>query len=248
LFSDWNSQGLPVQLVGIGKDSHMSSLGNWSNSNDAPICADSFPFSAWSDWDASQRDLFVLDHEGNVVFHESISSGIPDNLETLVLDLVNEASMECDPNLACAGVLTCCDGLLYPTSCCADNCDEPIDDVDNICGESDCEDGEVNNDNPCEPMECWDGEWMQIIIDCAEQMGVPCDGGVYVAPPEDECCSSCIQYGDSNTDGALNVLDVVLIVNIILYEDYYDAVSDINNDGLLNVLDVVQLVNVILNP
>ena len=88
---------------------------------------------------------------------------------------------------------------------------------------------------------------MQIIIDCAEQMGVPCDGGVYVDPPEDECCSSCIQYGDSNTDGALNVLDVVLIVNIILYEDYYDVVSDINNDGLLNILDVVQLVNVILN-
>ena len=95
-------------------------------------------------------------------------------------------------------------------------------------------------------MECFDGQWIQIVIDCAEQMGVPCDGGVYVDPPEGICCSTCVQYGDSNQDGALNVLDVVSTVNMVLYTQY-DPLADINNDGALNVLDVVQLVNIILN-
>lgn len=247
MFSEWQSQDLPVQLIGVGKDSHMSSLGNWVNSNDTPVCAESSPFASWSNWDASQRDLFVLDHEGNVVFHQNISSGIPNNLESLIMDLVDEASMDCDPSMACAGVLTCCDGLLYPTGCCSDNCDDPIEDVDNICGEPACEDGEMDNSNPCNPMECFDGQWFEIVIDCQEQMGIPCEGGVYVDPPEGVCCSTCVQYGDSNNDGSLNVLDAVLMVNIILYENYYDAVSDINNDGSLNVLDVVMLVSMILN-
>jgi len=223
----------------------MSSFGNWGNgSNPAPICADTSPFTAWSDWDASQRDLFILNHLGEVVFHENISSGIPTDLESFVVNLASEVS-DCNPELACAGVLTCCDGLLYPTACCADNCDEPIDDADDMCSEQDCEDGEVNNENPCNPMECWDGQWFEIIIDCAEQMGVPCNGGVYVSPPEDVCCSTCVQYGDCNQDGSLNVLDVVNLVNLVI-QAQYDTVSDVNQDGSLNVLDVVQLVNIII--
>ena len=56
--------------------------------------------------------------------------------------------------------------------------------------------------------------------------------------------------GDVNGDGNLSVLDVVLIINEILYggvlddEGVYNA--DITNDGTLNVLDVVVLVNTIL--
>ena len=33
---------------------------------------------------------------------------------------------DCDPDLACATVLTCYENLLYPTSCGPENCDEPI--------------------------------------------------------------------------------------------------------------------------
>ena len=109
--------------------------------------------------------------------------------------------------------------------------------------------GELDNSNPCNPMECYDGQWLEIIIDCAEQMGVPCDGGVYVAPPDDVCCSTCVQYGDSNADGTLDVLDVVILVNYILNPDNSQLeVADINIDGVVNVLDVVTLVNIILNP
>ena len=51
--------------------------------------------------------------------------------------------------------------------------------------------------------------------------------------------------GDINNDGLLNVLDIVLIVNQILSDEYYES-SDINEDGELNILDIVQLVNLIL--
>jgi len=221
----------------------MNWLDNWTEDNDASVCADQSGFAGyavWNEWEASQRDLFILNHEGNLVFHENVTGGLPSNLESLVIDLVNQIPEDCDPNLMCGEAITCCDGLLYPTTCCSENCDESIGE----CGE--CIDGEINNDNPCNPMECWEGQWVEIIIDCAEQMGVPCEGGVYVTPPEGVCCSTCVQYGDSNADGIVNVLDVVVMVNLVL-SGGYDEVTDMNGDGILNVLDVVLLVGIILN-
>jgi len=60
-----------------------------------------------------------------------------------------------------------------------------------------------------------------------------------------QCPPEC-DLGDVNCDGSLDVLDVVLMVNMIL-EDEYDAIADMNEDGVLNVLDVVILVNLILD-
>lgn len=235
-------EGLPIQLLGVGKDSHMSDLSNWTNGNNAPVCADSSPFPTWSAWEASQRDLYVLDHEGTVVLNENISGGIPGNLEELVLQLVNDIpSNDCDPDLMCGEAITCCDGMLYPTTCCAENCDEPIGDC-----YQECEDGEFDNSNPCNPMECWDGQWIEIIIDCEEQMGVPCEGGIYVQPAEGICCSTCVVFGDISTDGVINVLDVVSMVNLILNNEY-NEIADMNSDNTVNVLDVVSLVSLILN-
>jgi len=51
--------------------------------------------------------------------------------------------------------------------------------------------------------------------------------------------------GDLNSDGFLNVLDVVLMVNIILLEEC-PLEADMNSDTFCNVLDIVQLVNLIL--
>ena len=53
--------------------------------------------------------------------------------------------------------------------------------------------------------------------------------------------------GDVNGDGILNVLDIVQLVNIVLYSEEYNETGDMNNDGILNVLDIVLLVNTILN-
>ena len=52
--------------------------------------------------------------------------------------------------------------------------------------------------------------------------------------------------GDINNDGVLNVIDIVSIVNIILYNQYLDL-ADINIDNQVNVLDVIQLMNLILD-
>jgi len=119
-------------------------------------------------------------------------------------------------------------------------------------GQPDCEefeeciDGEVNNENPCNPMECWDGEWVEIVIDCAEGFGIPCEGGLYIPPPEDECCSDCISFGDINYDGSIDVLDAIDVVNLILNGEHNDIV-DMNFDGTVNVLDIIEIIYTIIN-
>ena len=113
-----------------------------------------------------------------------------------------------------------------------------------------CEDGEFNNDNPCMPSECFDGVWYDIVIDCAEQMGVPCENGVYIPPPDGVCCSTCALYGDLNFDGIVNVIYVVTMVNGIInstFDTENFLVADINEDGMINVIDIVSLVNLIIS-
>ncbi len=244
MYEDLVSSGYDqVKLIGVGKSQHMNWLSNWTDDNDASVCADQSGFAGyatWNEWDASQRDLFILNHEGNVVFHENVTGGIPNNLASIIIDLVSQITGECNPDLMCGEAITCCDGLLYPTTCCAENCDEPIGECN-----AECEDGEFDNSNPCNPLECWDGQWYEIIIDCAEQMGVPCEDGVYIPPAEGECCSICMLLGDLSGDGIVNVLDVVAMVNLVL-SGGYNVVADLNSDGTLNVLDVVLLVGIIL--
>ena len=51
--------------------------------------------------------------------------------------------------------------------------------------------------------------------------------------------------GDLNNDNVLNVLDVILLVNLILSQQFND-IADFNNDQILNVLDVITMINIIL--
>ena len=69
----------------------------------------------------------------------------------------------------------------------------------------------------------------------------------YIGEPEEDE----ILLGDMNFDGTINISDVVLLINMILYPDdffipeMYTA-ADINEDGVINVLDVIGLVSEIL--
>jgi uncharacterized protein (TIGR02145 family) len=84
-------------------------------------------------------------------------------------------------------------------------------------------------------------------------------GNNQLCPPYPEClteedveyqdtsnCESEYDLGDINCDGDLNVLDVVLMVNMIL-EDEYNSIADLNEDGVVNILDVVTIVNLVLS-
>ena len=53
--------------------------------------------------------------------------------------------------------------------------------------------------------------------------------------------------GDLNIDSAIDILDIVIMVNIIMGQFESPENADMNSDGSINVLDIVQLVNLILN-
>lgn len=89
----------------------------------------------------------------------------------------------CDPSLVCGAAQTCVDGLLYPSTCGPDNCDEPLgpcegDDLDCdptlICGAAlTCVDGQLYP-STCGP------------ANCAEPIG-PCD--------DDQACDPTLICG-----------------------------------------------------
>ena len=61
---------------------------------------------------------------------------------------------------------------------------------------------------------------------------------------------SASDFGDVNSDGSVNVLDIVTVVNFIMGNDepteYEACAGDINEDGSMNVLDIVTIVNIIM--
>ena len=52
--------------------------------------------------------------------------------------------------------------------------------------------------------------------------------------------------GDFNNDNITNVLDIIIMVNSIMSNNFSN-VYDLNNDDLNNVLDIIILVNIILD-
>ena len=52
--------------------------------------------------------------------------------------------------------------------------------------------------------------------------------------------------GDLNDDGEINVVDAIIIVNMIL-DEQYDSLADLNEDEAINIMDIVLLINIILN-
>ena len=52
--------------------------------------------------------------------------------------------------------------------------------------------------------------------------------------------------GDINNDGAINIQDIILTINLVLNNEY-NALADLNSDETIDVLDIVQFVYIILN-
>ena len=60
-----------------------------------------------------------------------------------------------------------------------------------------------------------------------------------------DCQNSC-NSGDINSDGTLDILDVVLMVECILNSDDSCTCADINQDAQVNVIDIIMVVNIII--
>ena len=81
-----------------------------------------------------------------------------------------------------------------------------------------------------------------------------------LCPPYPECLSeedigyqntsecSEIDYCDLNSDGEINILDVIIVLNCILEDEGCDYICmDYNEDSEVNILDVIIMVNIILD-
>ena len=58
-----------------------------------------------------------------------------------------------------------------------------------------------------------------------------------------------INLGDVNDDGAVNITDVISLVNVIIGKKpsvFVEKNADMNDDGSLNITDVMEIVNAIL--
>ena len=70
--------------------------------------------------------------------------------------------------------------------------------------------------------------------------------GYYYLEEDPECTA-----GDINTDGIINVIDIVSLVNHILGSNALEGsglcAADMNGDGIINVIDIVSVVNLILS-
>ena len=63
---------------------------------------------------------------------------------------------------------------------------------------------------------------------------------------DDGNCEYTASNGDISGDGELNILDIVLVANMVL-ADEYDEIADVNQDGEINIQDIIILVNIILD-
>ena len=90
---------------------------------------------------------------------------------------------------------------------------------------------------------------------CSDIAGPVCayagaDDGILDCINSSDCEGQIL--GDPNNDSAVNVLDIVIIVNYILsgnidFDNCEIIVSDFNQDLELNVLDLVEIINTILS-
>ena len=78
---------------------------------------------------------------------------------------------------------------------------------------------------------------------CEALLNIPSSASQYLTN-NIECIESVT--GDINGDLLVNVQDVILIVNLILINEY-DSLADLNLDENIDVLDIVQVMNIILD-
>ena len=97
-----------------------------------------------------------------------------------------------------------------------------------LCGV--CDDDPINDNNTC--------------TGCADPIAINYEEGNIVDD------GSCIFMGDLNADQLVNVVDVIEMVNLIIYDqlpnEYQLLVGDLSDDSTIDIHDVVLLISIIL--
>ena len=56
-----------------------------------------------------------------------------------------------------------------------------------------------------------------------------------------------IDYCDLNSDGEINILDIIIVMNCVLEDEGCDYICmDYNEDSEVNILDIIIMINIIL--
>ena len=85
------------------------------------------------------------------------------------------------------------------------------------------------------------------------ELTYPVNYWTYRARKSDWDFSVNVIKGDSNLDNMVDIVDVIFLVNYILYDNSTDHnlferhKLDINTDGLIDILDLTSIVNIILD-
>ena len=166
---------------------------------------------------------------------------------------------DCEGACGCSDNTSCLDECGVPNgdnSSCADCAGVPNGDSVDDCDESgECWSGGWVGDGYCDgtdqaygaDLSCYDCDGGDCIDVCGECNGdgTSCLDCCGVAFGTDDCA------GDFNTDGALNVSDIIIAISFILEEaspsDCDITVGDLNGDGTVNILDVIPIVEAILS-
>ena len=103
LYQDLLNQNINnVQIIAIGKGQYSSKNSNWTGDNSIPVVNDPSPNDIWSNWDASQRDLFFLDTNGNYVEDFNITTWDYNKIYNSIMNIIsgctNSDSANYDPD------------------------------------------------------------------------------------------------------------------------------------------------------
>jgi len=90
LYQDLLNQDINnVQIIAIGKGQYSSKNSNWTGDNSIPVVNDPSPNDTWLNWDASQRDLFFLDTNGNYVEHFNITTWEDNKIYNSIMNIIS---------------------------------------------------------------------------------------------------------------------------------------------------------------
>ena len=138
-------------------------------------------------YDHASSELWIRVNSGQM---PPGNDDLTDGQVNLIAQWIDEGALpvapDCDSTIACGQAETCCDGLLYPTTCCETNCDEPIGE----CGDETLP-GDLNNDDILNVLD------VVLMVNMVLSVGYD-------------------ESADMNGDGIINVLDIVTLINAIL--------------------------------